>query len=186
MGTRCLTFDEGEYIAWIDLSANLERDSTAEDILTAPLTVGPGDSDAVIPETGRPHSRAGDYLFDAEVSAGGTTVTFTNSSDNQFHHVVLFDFGTNDPVLVEENLPALLESLLSEEAPSVPEGIDPAQINFEFAFSPVFGPGGSGTFDATFEEGHTYVALCFIQDRDGGAPHAIADQMYDVFQVGVD
>ena len=36
------------------------------------------------------------------------------------------------------------------------------------------------------EEGHTYVALCFIQDRDGGAPHAIAHQMYDVFQVGAD
>ena len=69
VGHSMFTLDEGEYIAWIDLSANLERDSTAEDILTAPLTVGPGDDDAVIPETdGR--IRAGDYLFDADVSAG--------------------------------------------------------------------------------------------------------------------
>jgi hypothetical protein len=174
------TFDAGEYIAWIDLASNLDRPSTADDIIAVPLTVGVGDNDAVIPETdGR--IRAGDYVFDADVSAGGTTVTFTNSSDNQFHHVVIVDFGTNDPAVVEENLPALLES--EDDAP-LPEGIDGSQINFEFASSPVFGPGSSGTFEAPFEEGHTYAALCFIQDREGGLPHAIQHQMYDVFQVG--
>ena len=36
----------------------------------------------------------------------------------------------------------------------------------------------------TVEEGHTYAVLCFIQDRDGGLPHAYQHQMYDVFQVG--
>ncbi len=51
-----------------------------------------------------------------------------------------------------------------------PTGIDGSQITFEFAFSPVFGPGGSGTFEAPFEEGHTYAALCFISDREGGLP----------------
>jgi hypothetical protein len=90
------------------------------------------------------------------------------------------DFGSSDPALVEENLPAILES----EDASMPEGIDPSQVNFEFAFSPVYGPGSSGTFAVTFEEGHTYVALCFIQDREGGLPHAIQHQMFDVFQVG--
>ena len=145
-----------------------------------PLTVGEGDNDAVIPPTDG-SIRAGDYLFDADVSAGGTTVTFTNSSDNQFHHVILVDFGTNDPAVVEENLPAILES--EDEAP-LPEGIDGSQINFEFAISPVFGPGSSGTFEAPFEEGHTYAAVCFIQDREGGLPHAIQHQMYDVFVVG--
>ena len=108
-------------------------------------------------------------------------MTFTNSSDNQFHHVAITDFGTNDPALVEEILPALLEG--GEDAPP-PEGIDMEQVNFEFASSPVFGPGSSGTFEATFEEGHTYAAMCFIQDREGGMPHAIQHQMYDVFVVG--
>ena len=111
---------------------------------------------------------------------GGGTVTFTNSSDNQFHHVMLMDFGTNDPAVVEENVP----TLFSEEEGPPPAGIDMAQVNFEFADSPVFGPGGSGTFEAPFEEGHTYVALCFIQDREGGLPHAIQHGMYDVFLVG--
>jgi hypothetical protein len=36
----------------------------------------------------------------------------------------------------------------------------------------------------TFEEGHTYAALCFISDREGGLPHAIQHGMLDVFQVG--
>ena len=84
------------------------------------------------------------------MTAGGTTVTFTNSSDNQFHHVPLMDFGTNDPAVVEENLPAVLEG--EEDAPP-PEGIDLAQVNFEFAESPVFGPGASGTFEVTVRGG---------------------------------
>ena len=176
-----ITLDEGEYIVAIDLAANLDRESTVDDIITAPLTVGPGDDDAVIPATDGGSIRAGDYLFDADLTGAGSTVAFTNSSDNQFHHVVVCDFGTNDPALVEESLPAIVES--EGEGPP-PEGIDVEQVNFEFAFSPVFGPGSSGTFEAPFEEGHTYAVMCFIQDRDGGLPHAYQHGMYDVFQVG--
>ena len=171
--------EEGDYIVWIDLANNLERDSTADDIVTAALTVGPGNDDAVIPPTDG-SIRAGDYLFDVDVSAGGSTVTFTNSSDNQFHHVILADFGSNDPAVVEASLPALLAS--DENSPP-PEGIDPSQVNFDFAEAGVFGPGSSGTFDVTFEAGHTYLALCFITDREGGLPHAIQHNMHKVFQV---
>ena len=174
IGHSMITLDEGEYIVWTDPAEE------GGGIMTAPLTVGPGDDDAVIPPTDGGSIRGGDYLFDADISTGGSTITFTNSSDNQFHHVVLMDFGSNDPAVVEENFPAMLES--GEDAP-LPEGIDPEQVNFEFAVSPVFGPGSSGTFEATFEEGHTYAAMCFITDREGGLPHAIQHQMYDVFQV---
>ena len=58
------------------------------------------------------------------------------------------------------------------------------QVTPFIAFSPVFGPGSSGTFEAPFEQGHTYAVMCFIQDRDGGLPHVLQHQMYDVFQVG--
>lgn len=179
IGQGMITLDEGEYIVWSDLASNLDRETTADDIVTAALAVGPGDDDAVIPETDGA-ILSGDYLFGVDVSAGGSTVTFTNSSDNQLHHVIVVDFGTNDPTVVEENLPTLLAS---EEEDAMPEGIDPTQINFEFASSGVFGPGGSGTFDATFETGRTYAALCFISDREGGLPHAIQHDMYEVFQV---
>lgn len=65
-----------------------------------------------------------------------------------------------------------------------PAGINMSQVIFEFASSGVFGPDASGTFEAPFEAGHTYAALCFIQDREGGAPDAIQHDMYDVFTVG--
>ena len=137
-----------------------------------------------------------DYEFEVDVAAGGSTVTFVNEGQ-EFHHVVIVDFGTNDPEVVEENLLALLtggpetsapeesmpvESMPEESMPMGPEGIDMSQINFDFALSGVFGTGSSGTFEATFEPGRIYVALCFITDR-AGAPHAIQYDMYDVFTV---
>ena len=175
-----VTIAEGEYIVWIDLAANEDRPSTVEDIVTAPLTVTAGDPMPVIPDT-NDRVRSGDYLFDADIVPCDSTITFTNSSDNQFHHVIVVDFGTNDPVLVEENLPALLDS--GPDSPP-PTGIDMSQVNFDFANSGVFGPDASGTFEADFQQGNTYALLCFIQDREGGAPHAIQHQMYDVITVG--
>ena len=97
-----------------------------------PLTVGAGDDDAVLPETDG-SIRAGDYLFDADVTGAGT-ITFTNSSDNQFHHVILVDFGTNDPAVVEENLPDAARERRGCSA--CPRASTPAQINFEFAILP--------------------------------------------------
>ena len=175
-----ITLAEGEYIVWIDLAANEDRPSTVEDIVTAPLTVAAGDPMPVIPDT-NDRVRSGDYLFDADIVPCDSTITFTNSSDNQFHHVIVVDFGTNDPLVVEQNLPALLES--GPDSPP-PPGMDMSQINFEFANSGVFGPGASGTFEADFQQGNTYALLCFIQDREGGAPHAIQHQMYDVITIG--
>ena len=70
VGHSMITLDEGEYIVAIDLAANLDRESTVDDIITAPLTVGPGDDDAVIPATDGGRIRAGDYLFDADLTGG--------------------------------------------------------------------------------------------------------------------
>jgi hypothetical protein len=180
VGHSMLTLDEGEYIVWFEPAGD---DLTADDIVTAALTVGAGDDDAVIPPTDGGSIRAGDYLFDADVSGRGTTITFTNSSDNEFHHVVLVDFGASDPAVVEEYLPTFLES---DGRGRAPEGVDMDQVDTEFAYSGVFGPGSSGTFEARFESGNTYVAMCFISDRAGGLPHALQHQMYDVFQVDGD
>lgn len=179
VGSSTIALDEGEYIAWIDVASDLDRTSTAEDIITASLTVGSGEEGAEITNTDGTITST-DYAFSIEVTAGESLVTFTNDSANEFHHVVLVDFGTNEPELVEGSMLEFLES--DEDAPP-PEGIDMSQVNFEFAGSGVFGPGGSGTFVAPFEEGTTYVALCFIQDRAGGAPHATQHQMFEVFQL---
>jgi hypothetical protein len=179
IGSGLLTLKEGEYIVWIDLASDLDRPSTAEDVVTSPLTVAGGDDDAELPDADGTIT-ASDYAFEVDLSAGPSTVNFVNDGPDQLHHAVVVDFGTNDPAAIEENLPAILES--EEDAPP-PEGIDMEQVNFEFASSAVFGPDSGGTFDADFVAGNTYAVLCFIQDRAGGPPHAIAYQMYDVFQV---
>ena len=57
VGSSTIALDEGEYVVWIDLASNLDRTSTAEDIITAPLTVGPGEDGAEITEHRRHHHR---------------------------------------------------------------------------------------------------------------------------------
>lgn len=174
-----LALDAGSYIVWFDRASNLERESTQEDIVTASLEVTEGEDGAELPEADGSVTGT-DYDFEVDVAAGPAQVNFLNESEEQFHHVVLVDFGTNDRQVVEDNLPAILES---EDPSSLPEGIDGEQIDFEFGSSGVFGPGSAGTFEADFEEGTTYAALCFIQDRAGSAPHAVQHDMYEVFQV---
>ena len=58
VGHSMLTLDEGEYVVWT------EPAEEGGDFITAALTVGAGDDDAVIPPTDGGSIRAGDYLFD--------------------------------------------------------------------------------------------------------------------------
>jgi hypothetical protein len=148
-----------------------------EAFLVHALTVTDESTGASLPETDGTFTAA-DYSFEVDVQAGAT-YTFRNLGPDQIHHAVLAGFGSADPAVVEENLPAFLAS--EEDAPP-PEGIDPEQIDFAVGGSNVFSPGLAGTFDATLEPG-TYAVLCFIQDRAGGPPHAIAYDMFEVFTV---
>jgi hypothetical protein len=154
-----------------------EQGPPPEAILVHELTVTEEGSGAELPETDGTITAA-DYSFEVDVQAG-ETYTFRNDGPDQIHHAVVVGFGSADPAAVEENLIPFLES--EGEAPP-PEGIDPEQIDFEVGGSNVFSPGLGGTFDAALEPG-TYAVLCFIQDRAGGPPHAIANEMFDVFTV---
>jgi hypothetical protein len=180
VGSSLITLDQGEYVVWYDGASALDRESTPDDIVTTRLVVEDGDDDAELPEADGAIV-ASDYAFEVDVPPGPATVNFHNDGPDQLHHAVIVDFGTADPDLVEAGIP---EFLTSDETAPPPEGIDPTQVNFEFGGSGVFGPGGSGTFSGTFEEGRTYGVFCFISDRSGGAPHAIQYDMWDVFQVG--
>jgi hypothetical protein len=75
----------------------------------------------------------------------------------------------------EADLPKLLES----QGPP-PEGVVSPE---PLADSGVASPGYGNTFNATFESGRTYVALCFVSDKTGGPPHAIGHKMFKVFTV---
>jgi len=74
---------------------------------------------------------------------------------------------------------ASLPKLFASQGPP-PAGV-PAPT--PVATSQVTSPGYGNTFTATFTSGRTYVVLCFVSDKTGGPPHAIAHHMFKVFTI---
>lgn len=122
---------------------------------------------------------ATDYGFEPDVSAGDTVINFRNDGPDEIHFASLsvYPEGTTAEQ-AEEQFQQLLQS---EEGPPPPGVVEPEEVAFSGIASAGLGirfevPGG-------FESGRTYLAACFIQDRAGGPPHAIAYQMYEAFTV---
>jgi hypothetical protein len=143
------------------------------------VEVGPGSDTAELPEADGGIT-AMDYDFEPDIEAGDTTVNFVNKGPKQVHFasVSVFPEGT-DAAAAEEAFAALLA--LEEDAVP-PEGVPlPEDVGFSGVFSADLG--GQFTLPDGFEAGRTYVLACFIQDRAGGPPHAIGQQMYTTFTV---
>lgn len=121
---------------------------------------------------------ASDYTFDVDVSAGDTVLNFTNDGPND--HFAGFDVFPEGTTVeeAEETFATLLET---EDGAEPPEGtVFPEEVGFSGLASEGLGvqfevPGG-------LEPG-TYIFYCFISDRAGGPPHAIANQMFKAFIV---
>ena len=145
-----------------------------------PLTVTAGNADAALPEA-ESTVTARDYSFDVNVSAGQQTVNFTNEGPDQVHHAVFFPFNEGvDEAAAEAALDTFLASE-DEEAPPPPE-FDPEGLENTIDFG-LFSTGLGASYEADFQSGRTYAVLCFIQDRSGGPPHAIANDMKQIFTV---
>lgn len=146
------------------------------------IEVGAGEADATLPEADGSIS-AFDYGFDVDIQAGDTAINFVNDGPEQVHFAEVLPYGEIDAAAAEEAFAQLLQS--EEEGPP-PEGI-PMPDEEGGGFSGIFSAGLGATFElnegASFESGQTYVLACFIQDRSGGPPHAIANQMYTAFTV---
>jgi plastocyanin len=144
------------------------------------VTVVDGVDEPTLPETDSTIT-ARDYGFDVDVQAGDQTVAFYNEGPEQIHHAVLFAFseGTTE----EAGLAALTTFLASEDQEAPP----PPELDFESTDalndSAVYSEGQGGTFDVTLASGRSYAVLCFLSDREGGPPHAIAHQMVETFTV---
>jgi hypothetical protein len=124
---------------------------------------------------------ARDYGFTIEgIKAGAQTVTFVNEGPLQVHHAVVLGFpaGTEEGAIRE----AVQTLMTLDESTPPPEGIPLPDETINIGSS-VYSAGMGGTFQATFEAGRPYAVLCFISDRSGGAPHAIAHNMIEVFTV---
>lgn len=176
--TSTILVNPGPHVVWFEGIPESEDAPPPVEAILVDVTEGSTDE---LPETDG-EITAVDYDFEVDLDGPGT-VTFRNEGPDQFHHVILMDFGTNSADVVETALPELIASEGEGPPPDI-EGFDMEQVNFEFAGSPVFGPGLAGTFEAPVEEGNTYAVICFIQDRQGGPPHAIGNEMYEVFTVG--
>lgn len=132
-----------------------------------------------LPEGARITAR--DYGFTIEgIKAGPQTVTFVNEGPLQVHHAVVLGFpaGTEEAAIRE----AMQTLMTLDESSPPPDGIPLPDETIEIGSS-VYSAGMGGTFPATFETGRPYAVLCFISDRSGGAPHAIAHNMIEVFTV---
>ena len=132
-----------------------------------------------LPEGARITAR--DYGFAIEgIKAGAQTVTFVNEGPLQVHHGVVLGFpvGTDESAIRE----AVQTLITLDESTPPPEGIVFPDETINIGSS-VYSAGMGGTFQATFEAGRPYAVLCFISDRSGGAPHAVAHNMIEVFTV---
>ncbi len=143
------------------------------------IVVGPGEANAALPEADGTLT-ASDYAFEADIEAGDSVINFTNDGPNEVHFasVSVFPEGTTAED-AEAAFAALLES--PEDAPP-PEGVP---LPEDIAFSGIASDGLGVQFEVLggFESGRTYIFSCFISDRAGGPPHAIAYQMYEAFTV---
>jgi hypothetical protein len=163
--TNQISLQPGRYAVFAS-----EGEFTPETVAEVEVTEGEGEV------SGDSSIVALDYEFELDLSAGEQTVAVTNEGPGQFHHAILQQFpeGTS-----EQDARAAVETFFSlgeNEAP--PPGTPEPQ---DLAASAVFAPGDAGTFDVSLDEGGTYFVACFISDREGGPPHAVAYDMWDVF-----
>ena len=146
-----------------------------------PVTVAGGDAaEPQLPEADGTIT-ASDYTFEADLEAGDTDVNFVNDGPDEIHFatISLYPEGT-DATAAEEAFKATLEA--DPNAPPPKDIPRPESVGFSGIFSP--GLGSSFRLEGGFESGRTYLFACFISDRAGGPPHAIAYDMYRAVTIG--
>jgi hypothetical protein len=189
-GTSTFTVGEGSYAVFCTLTgdasvAPAEGEEEGQGALHMTLgmaqtiVVGTGDADAALPEADGTVT-ATDYAFATDVSAGDTVINFINDGPDQIHFagVSVFPEGTT----AEDGEAAFAALLAAPPDAPPPEGVP---LPEDVAFSGIASDGLGIQFEMPggFESGRTYIFVCFISDRAGGPPHAIAYQMYEVITV---
>ncbi len=136
------------------------------------VTVGPASGATELPAADGTIT-AEDWSFVVDVSDGDTTINFANAGPEQIHFAGLGLMPEGTDVETAEKS---FVGQFSETGP--PEGaVEPE--NDEFGFSGVLssGLGSQFTVEDGFESGRTYILYCFVQDRTGGPPHAVPEDM---------
>jgi hypothetical protein len=130
-----------------------------------------------VPPTAAATITAHDYGFALSgIKAGSQTVAFKNVGPTQWHFADILEFAKGTTVA---QAGVDVTKLLASNGPP-PAGV---AAPTDVASSQIASPGYGSTFNATFESGRTYVVLCFVSDKTGGPPHAIAHHMFKIFTV---
>jgi uncharacterized cupredoxin-like copper-binding protein len=180
-GGATFTVTEGNYVMFCALTGVVEGEKKAPHYelgMIQELTVSGGDAAPQLPAADGSIT-ATDYAFEADLEAGDTSVNFVNEGPEQVHFasVSAYPEGT-DAAEAEEAFKALVQA---EGKP--PQGLPQSE---DVGFSGIYSDGLGGQFQlfqGEFEAGRTYLFSCFIQDRAGGPPHAIAYDMYEAVTI---
>jgi plastocyanin len=182
-GQATFTVTPGRYVMFCALTGVAKGDKKAPHYelgMIQELTVSGGDAEPQLPEADGTVT-ATDYAFEADLEAGDSSVNFVNEGPDEVHFasVSLYPEGT-DAAAAEEAFKTQLEA---EGGGPPPEGVpQPEDVGFTGIFSDGLGSRFQ-LFEGEFESGRTYLFACFISDRAGGAPHAIAYNMYEAVTI---
>ncbi len=182
-GGATFTVTAGNYVMFCALTGVVEGDKKAPHYelgMIQELTVSGGDAAPQLPAADGSLT-ATDYAFEADLEAGDTSVNFVNEGPDEVHFasVSVYPEGT-DAAQAEEAFKALLAT---EDGGQPPKGLPQPE---DVGFSGIFSDGLGGQFQllqGEFESGRTYLFSCFISDRAGGPPHAIAYNMYEAVTI---
>lgn len=178
------TLPEGRYLAFCALTGDAENPDSEEGAaphfergMQQEVTVTGGDAGELAAADGT--ITASDYTFEVDIPAGATRINFVNEGPDQVHFAGVDKFPEGTTVEQAEAAFATMTQL--EEGAEPPADLPQSE---EFFFSGIAsqGLGIQSSAPGPFEPG-TYIAYCFIQDRQGGPPHAIGYQMYKAFTV---
>lgn len=166
-GTVTMELDEGTWFI-VDTQSGDADDAPSNATLggITQMQVADGGSDASLPDAAVTVTSQ-DYTFevDGDLKSGQNNVRFANDG-KEFHHLVAF------PLLPGRTVDEF-KAMLAAEGP--PTG--PPPVNFDEGLqTAVIASGQSLVTGLNFAAGK-YVFACFISDRVGGPPHAIANDM---------
>jgi hypothetical protein len=117
---------------------------------------------------------AKDYSFEFPKLAAGTHTLVFRNDGKQPHFASISEFPEG---VTEEQAKAAFHAALASEQGPPPGTPEPVDVGFA---GPLSG-GGEQTFALDLKSGRTYVVVCFMSDRPGGPPHAIAHNMIAFF-----
>lgn len=121
---------------------------------------------------------AKDYAFEVDLEDGDRSVTFMNEGPDEVHLTAIEVY----PEGVDEST---AERAFRMQLQPGPDPKDLPRADEGLGFSGIFSAGLGTRFElgAEVESGRTYLFVCYLADRAGGNPHAIAYNMFEIVTI---